>query len=71
LGLAFTLQGIGQVEERIGSAFHAIIDLLTNLLQSVKVHVVSVLCFSDLIAKNFTLSGSLWQAKTAFGFRLV
>jgi len=71
LGLAFTQQGICQIEERIGSSVKAGVDLLTNLLQSVKVHWVSVLCFLVLFAKHFTSSGSFWQAKAAFCFPLV
>src|SRR5712692_2852110 len=42
LRLAFTQQGIPQVEQRIGSSFQAAIDLLTNLLQSGKVHYVKL-----------------------------
>jgi hypothetical protein len=71
LGLAFTQQRICQVEERIGSSFKAGVDLLTNLLQSVKVHWVSGLCFLVLLAKHFTSSGSFWQSKAAFWFPLV
>src|SRR5713101_7827798 len=71
LRLAFTQQSITQVEQRIGPAFQALIELLTNLLQSVTIHDVNVLCFCVLITKNFTLSGSLWQAKAAFWVPLV
>src|SRR6266487_2023667 len=71
LRLAFTQQGICQVEQRIGSSVKALIDLLTNVLQSVKVHYVNVLCFCVLITKHFTLFGSLWQARAAFWVPLV
>src|SRR6266566_4167139 len=71
LRLTFTQQGITQVEQRIGSSFHAGIDLLTNVLEYVKVHCVQVLCFFVWIAKNFTSSGSFWQASAAFWFPLV
>ena len=66
LRLAFTQQGISQIEQRIGSSLKALIDLLTNVLQSGTVHYVQVLCFCVFIAKNFTLVGSLWQARAAF-----
>src|SRR5260370_9965083 len=68
LRLAFTQQGIGQVEERIGSSFKAVVDLLTNVLQSCIVHYGNVLSFFDWFAEHFTLSGSLWQATAAFCF---
>jgi len=55
----------------VGSSFQALIEVLTNVLQYVTVHCVRVLCFFGLIAKNFTLSGSLWQAKAAFCLTLV
>src|SRR6266566_1286246 len=71
LRLAFTQQGISQIEQRIGSSVKALIDVLTNVLQSVKVHYVNVLCFCVLSAKNFTLFGSLWQARAALWFPLV
>lgn len=71
LRLRFTQQGICQVEQRIGSSLHALVELLTNLLQYGTVHYVNVLCFFDWNAKNFTSSGSFWQARTALCFPLV
>src|SRR5260370_27238060 len=71
LPLTFTQQSIRQLTHRIGSSFQALVDLLTNVLHPVKVHGVTVLCFFVLIAMNFTLSGSLWQAQAAFCFPLV
>ena len=71
LGLTFTQEGIPQIEQSVGSPLKARIELLTYLLQCGNVHFVRVLCFGVGIAKNFTLSGSFWQAKAAFWVPLV
>jgi hypothetical protein len=71
LRLTFTQEGISQIEQSVGSPLKARIELLTYLLQCGKVHCVRVLCFNVVIAKNFTLSGSFWQAKAAFWVPLV
>src|SRR5579883_1344102 len=67
-GRALTAQRITQLKERIGAAFSALIHLMTNVLQCVKVHRVRVLCFHWFDAKNLTLFGSFWQPKAAFWF---
>src|SRR5215469_476741 len=60
----FTQQGICQIEEGIGTAIHTAIDLMTQLLQCVKVQSVNVLCSCGYVAKHFTSSGSFWQSRS-------
>src|SRR5438128_411348 len=57
LRLTFTQQGIAQVAQRIGPSFQALIDLLTDLLQSANIHNVNVLCFCVLDYKELYAIG--------------
>ena len=70
LGLAFTQESIGQIEQRIGSLLKTVIDLVTKLFQGGMVHLSKVPCF-QLMYSNFTLFRQPSARLGCLVFRLV